>query len=62
MNQFYDLEKPSISKFIQQGLKIKSQPSDMVMKNILNYSLALSIKKSKHMEIHHLDTIHLILN
>jgi len=62
MNQFYNLEEKSISqehRFIQEK---KSQPSDMVINNILNYSRALQVIKSKDAKQHKVGNFHLILN
>jgi len=62
MNQFYNLEENTISTNNYQISKTKSQPSDMVIKNILNYSLALQITECKEKEKHQMKQIHLILN
>jgi len=62
MNQFYNLEEKSISQIAQQSLEQRSQPSDMVISNILNYSRALQIIKSKDVKQHKVENFHLILN
>lgn len=62
MNQFYTFENKSISTKSKNGLEFKSQPSDMVMRNILNYSLSLSVLKSKRVKQNKMRTIQLILN
>ena len=62
MNQFYNLEENTISPHNQQSIKSKTQPSDMVIKSILNYSLAFQVTECKETEKHQMDQIHLILN
>jgi hypothetical protein len=56
---FYTREKNSISAE-KQGLNIKMEPSDMVLKNIFNYSRALEVLKGKSSG--GTDKIHIILN
>ena len=62
MNQFYNLEEKSISQIGQKSLENKSQPSDMVINNILNYSRALQVLKVKNVKQHKVENFHLILN
>jgi len=62
MNQFYNFEENTISPNNHQSTKSKPQPSDMVIKNILNYSLALQVTECKKTEKHQMQQIHLILN
>ncbi len=62
MNQFYNLEEKTISPNNHQSTKSKSQPSDMVIKNILNYSLAFRVAKCNETKKHQMPQIHLILN
>jgi len=62
MNQFYNLEEKSISQEYRANQENKSQPSDMVIKNILNYSRALQVIKSKDVKQHKVENFHLILN
>jgi len=62
MNHFYNLEEKSISQIGQESQENKSQPSDMVINNILNYSRALQILKSKIVKQHKVENFHLILN
>lgn len=59
MNKFYTRESNTISKK-QEGIKIKSEPSDMVIQNILNYSRALDVMKSNRKN--KMETIQIILN
>lgn len=56
MNKFYTREAKTISSK-QEGIKIKSGPSDMAIKNILNYSRAFNVMKSKRNQ-----TIEIVLN
>ncbi|NOR86131.1 MAG: hypothetical protein GQ527_00840 [Bacteroidales bacterium] len=62
MNQFYNLEEKPISSISNKNSVMKSQPSDMVIRNILNYSLALRVMKSKQVKKNSMQTVHLILN
>ncbi len=62
MNQFYNLEEKSISREYRANQENKIQPSDMVINNILNYSRALQVIKSKKAEQHKVENFHLILN
>lgn len=62
MNQFYNLEEKSISQEYRENQENKSQPSDMVINNILNYSRALQVIKSKDVKQHKMENFHLILN
>jgi len=56
MNKFYTRESKTISSK-QEGIKIKSGPSDMAIQNILNYSRALNVMKSRKKQ-----TIEMVLN
>lgn len=56
MNKFYTREAKTISSK-QEGIKIKSGPSDMAIQNILNYSRAINVMKSKRNQ-----TIEIVLN
>lgn len=60
MNQIYTSEKKSIS--IITDNKTTTSPSDMVIQNILAYSAALQVEKTKQKNAIKLETIHLILN
>jgi len=60
MNQIYTDEKKSISIFTEESLLSKG-PSDMVIQNILSYSAALKVEKTKKNAIK-LETIQVILN
>ena len=62
MNQFYNLEENTISTNNYKLSKEKHQPSDMVIKNILNYSRALQVTECQEEEKHQVKQIHLILN
>lgn len=60
MNQIYTGEKKSISIF-NEGPSTKG-PSDMVIQNILSYSAALKVEKTKNKNAIKLETIQVILN
>jgi len=60
MNQIYTGEKKSISIFNENPVT-ENGPSDMVIQNILSYSAALKVEKTKKNAIK-LETIQVILN
>lgn len=60
MNQIYTDEKKSISIYIEESPNFKG-PSDMVIQNILSYSAALQVEKTRKNAIK-LETIQTILN
>jgi len=62
MNHIYNLETTPISQKRKNSLKSKSQPSDMVLRNIMNYSKAFCVLKSKSDKRKTVGNIHLFLN
>jgi len=62
MNYIYNFETTSISQKKEPNLKTKSQPSDMVLRNILNYSKAFCVMKNRTTKGKTVENIQLILN
>jgi len=62
MSQIYNLETTSISQKRKPSLKSKSQPSDMVLRNIMNYSKAFCVMESENDKRKTVENIQIFLN